>query len=47
MFACFIAVILADSSFKIFMAIDSAVAARFGWTNSLFGLLLLSSIGSF
>ena len=33
MFDCFIAVILADSSFKIFMAIDSAVDAKLG--NSL------------
>ena len=33
MFDCFIALILADSSFKILMAIDSAVAAKLG--NSL------------
>lgn len=30
MFHCFIAVILIDSSFKIFMVIDSAVDAKFG-----------------
>ena len=33
MFDCFIAEILVDSSFKIFMAIDSAVEAN--WDKSL------------